>query len=105
LSPGNNGWPKLGRFGTSPRVALADNFCVELNAPSASPPHFITTQASTESETNMFYLIAILLVMVSPLAVPVAASIAHSVNNWRRSVAGARPVFSPAIRGALPAAA
>jgi hypothetical protein len=53
----------------------------------------------------MFYLIAILLVMVSPLAVPVAVSIAHSVSNWRRSVAGARPVFSPAIRGAVPVAA
>jgi hypothetical protein len=58
----------------------------------------------------MFYLIAIFLVIVSPLAVPVAVSIVHAVNNWKQNAAPAlaravRPAFGPALMGAVPAAA
>ena len=56
----------------------------------------------------MFFLIAILLVMVAPLVVPVTATIVHAVKNGRQRVAtaapartgAARPVFAPALAGA-----
>jgi hypothetical protein len=58
----------------------------------------------------MFYLIAIFLVIASPLAVPVAVSIFHAINNLKQNAAPAfagvvRPAFGPALRGAVPAAA
>jgi hypothetical protein len=58
----------------------------------------------------VFYLIAIVLVVVSPLFVPVAVSIGHGLKNWKRSAAPAlagvaRPAFGPALGGAVPAAA
>jgi hypothetical protein len=58
----------------------------------------------------MFYLIAIVLVVASPLVVPVTVSILHAINNWKQNAAGAlagvvRPSFGPALRGAVPAAA
>ena len=31
----------------------------------------------------MFYLIAIVLVVASPLVVPVTVSILHAINNWK----------------------
>jgi len=55
----------------------------------------------------MFFLIAILLVMVAPLVVPVTVTIVHAVNDWRQRAAAAaartgaaRPVFAPALAGA-----
>jgi hypothetical protein len=58
----------------------------------------------------MFYLIAIVLVVASPLAVPAAVSIFHVVKNWKQNAAPAlagavRPEFGPALRGGVPAAA
>jgi hypothetical protein len=58
----------------------------------------------------VFYLIAIILVVASPLFVPVAVSIVHGLKNWKQSAAPAlagavRPAFGPAPRGAVPAAA
>ena len=58
----------------------------------------------------MFYLIAIVLVIASPLFVPVAVSIVHAVKNWKQNAAPAlaavvRPAFAPALRSAAPAAA
>jgi hypothetical protein len=109
LSPGNNDWPKLGRVETSLQVSRADKFCLELNARVDK-----TTQAQPASRRKvsrtMFYLIAIFLVMFSPLAVPVAVSILHGINNWKQNAAQAfagvvRPAVGPAFRGAMPAAA
>jgi hypothetical protein len=59
---------------------------------------------------TVFYLIAIVLVIASPLVVPAAFSILHAVNNWRQNAAPAlagavRPGFGPTLRGAVPAAA
>jgi hypothetical protein len=48
--------------------------------------------------SSMFYLFAIVLVMVSPLIVPVSITILHTVRDWK--LAGA-----PAFAGAVPAAA
>jgi len=58
----------------------------------------------------MFYLIAIVLVIASPLFVPVAVSIVHGIKNWKQRMAPAlagavRPAFGPALQGAVPAAA
>jgi hypothetical protein len=57
----------------------------------------------------MFYVVAIFLVMVTPLAVPVTVTILHAINNWTQNVAAARPttssVTAPARRRAAPAAA
>ena len=58
----------------------------------------------------MFYLIAIVLVIASPLVVPVTVSILHAINNWKQNAAPAlaravRPAFGPALMGAVPAAA
>jgi hypothetical protein len=58
----------------------------------------------------VFYLIAIVLVVASPLFVPVAVSIVHGLKNWKRSAAPAltgalRPAFGPARSSAVPAAA
>ena len=59
---------------------------------------------------TVFYLIAIVLVVASPLFVPMAVSIVHGLKNWKQSAAPAlagvvRPAFGPAVRGAVPAAA
>src|SRR5262249_17217483 len=67
-------------------------------------------RSSRESGSPMFYLIAIFLVIASPLAVPVAVSIVHAISNWKQNAAPAlsrpvRPAFGPALRGAVPAAA
>jgi hypothetical protein len=61
----------------------------------------------------VFYLVAILLVMVFPLAVPTIVSIVHAIFNWRQSAGAAQlvtagpvgPAFAPAPRGAAAAAA
>lgn len=58
----------------------------------------------------MFYLIAIILVIASPLFVPVAVSIVHGAKDWKQKAAPAlagvaRPAFGPALSGAVPAAA
>jgi hypothetical protein len=111
LSRGDNTWPKLGRLETSLQVNLADNFCVELNAP-VEPTQDLPAQRRKVSPT-MFYLIAIFLVMVSPLVVPVTVQILHTINGWKQRAADARPAlagavrpaFGPALRGAVPAAA
>jgi hypothetical protein len=50
----------------------------------------------------VFYLIAIFLVIASPLAVPVAVSVFHAISNCKQNPASA---FGPALRGAVPAAA
>jgi hypothetical protein len=105
LSSGNNDWPKVGRFETSLQVSVADMFCDELNAPSQDQP-----ASRRKVSATMFYLIAIVLVIASPLVVPVAVSILHGVKNWKQNAAPAfagvvRPAFGPALRGAVPAAA
>ena len=46
----------------------------------------------------MFYLIAIFLVMATPLAVPAAVSIFHAIKDWKQNA-------TPAFGGAVPAAA
>ena len=46
----------------------------------------------------MFYLIAIFLVMATPLAVPTAVSIFHAIKDWKQNA-------TPAFGGAVPAAA
>jgi hypothetical protein len=109
LSPGNNDWPKLGRVETSLQVSLADKFCRELNAGVANTTPDQPASRRKVSRT-MFYLIAIFLVIASPLAVPVAVSIVHAISNLKQNAAPAfagvvRPAFGPAIRGAVPAAA
>ena len=77
-------------------MSLADNFCIEINAHPPQP-----TRAAEKSESpEMFFLIAILLVMVAPLVVPVAVSIIHTLNGWTQRGAGSRPVFAPALAGA-----
>jgi hypothetical protein len=61
----------------------------------------------------MFYLVAILLVMAFPLAVPMTVSIVHAIINWRESAGAAhpatagvvRPALTPASRGAVAVAA
>jgi hypothetical protein len=58
----------------------------------------------------VFYLIAIVLVIASPLFMPVAVSIVHGVKSWKRNSAPARtgvlrPAFGPRLTGAVPAAA
>ena len=55
--------------------------------------------------SSLFYIVAIVLVIVSPLIVPVAVSIREAVSGWQRRAAAARPARSPAIAGAVPAAA
>jgi hypothetical protein len=63
--------------------------------------------------SSMFYLFAIVLVMVSPLIVPVSVAILHTVRDFKQraaearpAIAGAvRPAFAPAFAGAVPAAA
>ena len=50
----------------------------------------------------MFYLIAIFLVMATPLAVPAAVSIFHAIKDWKQN---ATPAFGAVLRGAVPAAA
>ena len=57
--------------------------------------------------SSLFYIAAIVLVIVSPLVVPTAVTIFHAVSDWRQKVArpAVKPAFSPAIAGAVPAAA
>ena len=63
--------------------------------------------------SSVFYLFAIVLVMVSPLIVPVSVTILHTVRDFKQraaairpAIAGAaRPAFAPAFAGAVPAAA
>jgi hypothetical protein len=63
--------------------------------------------------SSFFYLFAIVLVMVSPLIVPVSVTILHTVRDFKQrataarpAIAGAvRPAFAPAFAGAVPAAA
>jgi hypothetical protein len=60
--------------------------------------------------SSFFYLFAIVLVLVSPLIVPVSVSILHAVRDLKQRAATARPAiarpaFAPAFAGAVPAAA
>lgn len=63
--------------------------------------------------SSLFYLVAIVLVMVSPLIVPVSITILHAVRDFKQRVAAARPgiagavrpPLAPAFAGAVPAAA
>jgi hypothetical protein len=63
--------------------------------------------------SSLFYLVAIVMVMVSPLIVPISVSILHAVRGFqqrtavaRPAIAGAvRPAFAPAFAGAVPAVA
>ena len=59
--------------------------------------------------SSLFYLTAIIFIIVSPLVVPAAVSIIHTVRDLRERAAGARaafkPAFAPAMAGAVPAAA
>jgi hypothetical protein len=63
--------------------------------------------------SSVFYLFAIVLVMVSPLIVPVSVTILHAARDWKQRAAAARPAiagaarpaFAPAFAGAVPAAA
>ena len=63
--------------------------------------------------SSFFYLFAIVLVMVSPLIVPISVTIVHTVRDFKQratasrpAFAGAaRPAFAPAFAGAVPAAA
>ena len=63
--------------------------------------------------SSLFYLTAIILVIASPLVVPVSVTVLHTVRDWKQRAAAARPAFAGAIRpafapafaGAVPAAA
>jgi hypothetical protein len=59
--------------------------------------------------SSFLCLFAIVLVMVSPLIVPVSVTIVHAVRCFKQraaAIAGAaRPAFAPAFAGAVPAAA
>jgi hypothetical protein len=54
---------------------------------------------------NVFYLIAIVIVVVAPLIVPVVATAYHGIRDMRQRAGGFRPAFAPAFAGAVPAAA
>ena len=59
---------------------------------------------SAEEVTEMVsYLIAIVIVFVSPLAVPVATTVFYAVRDWRRRAVDARAERSPAIGAVRPA--
>jgi hypothetical protein len=49
----------------------------------------------------VFYLVAILFVVASPLIVPVTVTIVHAVRNRRQSAAAGRPNMAGAIRPSL----
>ena len=54
---------------------------------------------SAEEVTEMVsYLIAIVIVFVSPLAVPVATTVFYAVRDWRRRAVDARAERSPGRR-------
>ena len=63
--------------------------------------------------SSVFYLFAIVLVMVSPLIVPISVTIVHTVRDFKQRATAARPAFAgaarpafaPAFAGAVPAAA
>jgi hypothetical protein len=59
--------------------------------------------------SSFFYLFAIVLVMVSPLIVPISVTIVHAVREFKQRATAARPAFAgaarPAFAGAVPAAA
>ncbi len=93
------------------QVGAADSSCDELNAEcstSTADPRFSRKKVRA-IVSSLFYLIAIVLVMASPLVVPVTVTIAHAVSDWRQRARALRPAFksafSPAIAGAVPAAA
>lgn len=48
---------------------------------------------------SMLYIVAILFVMASPLAVPATVTIVHAISNWRQATA-ARVAAQPAARRA-----
>jgi uncharacterized membrane protein len=59
---------------------------------------------SAEEVTEMVsYLIAIVIVFVSPLAVPVATTVFYAVRDWRRRAVDARAERSPAVGAVRPA--
>ena len=93
MSPGDKHPGKVGCFGTSSQVGSVDNLCHELDARVPSKPQIIPRKWVT-----MFYLIAIFLVMATPLAVPTAVSIFHAIKDWKQNA-------TPAFGGAVPAAA
>jgi hypothetical protein len=57
--------------------------------------------------SSLFYLTAIIFIIVSPLVVPAAVSIIHAVRDLRERAAAAGAAFKPAFAqaGAVPAAA
>jgi hypothetical protein len=63
--------------------------------------------------SSFFYLFAIVLVMVSPLIVPISVTVVHTVRDFKQRATAARPAFAgaarpafaPAFAGAVPAAA
>jgi hypothetical protein len=57
--------------------------------------------------SSLFYLTAIIFIIVSPLVVPAAVSIIHTVRDLRERAAAAGGAFKPAfaLAGAVPAAA
>ena len=58
---------------------------------------------SAEEVTEMVsYLIAIVIVFVSPLAVPVATTVFYAVRDWRRRAVDARAERSPGGRRCPP---
>lgn len=56
--------------------------------------------------SSVFYLTAIICIIVSPLVVPAAVSILHTVRGLRGRAAAAGAAFKPAfaLAGAVPAA-
>jgi len=59
--------------------------------------------------SSLFYLTAIIFIFVSPLIMPVAVSIIHTVRDLRERAAAAHATFKPAfvsaVAGAVPVAA
>ena len=59
--------------------------------------------------SSLFYLTAIVFIIVSPLIVPAAVTILHAVRDLRERAAAAgaafKPAFAPVMAGAVPAAA
>jgi uncharacterized membrane protein len=49
------------------------------------------------------YLIAIVIVFVSPLAVPVTTTVFYAVRDWRQRAVDARAERSPAVGAVRPA--
>jgi hypothetical protein len=92
-------------------VNSVDKFCCELKA---SVTLAIDQPASRRKVSQtVFYLVAILFVVVFPLAVPVAVSAVHAIGNWKQRIGAGRragvrtvpAVLAPASQGAVAAAA